>query len=308
MPLSNHQPLLHKTDMPMMHSSDIYGLKSQRLIQRLCRLKGGTRVARRLAGFLDQSFFKGRWTALDRDGVKFSLNVNSELEWQILAYGGFDFSLLDILKTAIAKDSVFIDIGANIGCICLPLAKHVGDRGCVLSFEADPAIFKKLQHNTSLNSFAQWRGFNHALGSTPGTLTFHRAANTGSFGHAVGSLYASDWHSGGSTFEVSVDTLDRVLDKDQVNRVDAIKIDVEGAEMDVLRGALQTIERYRPILCLEVCEHTYTSAGWTPQDLFELLSPFGYSFEALDERNPGRTRQLQGPDDRDYLTLVARVS
>lgn len=294
--------------MQMINSSDIYGLKSQRLIQRLCRLKGGTRVARRLAGFLDQFFFNGRWAALDSDGVKFSLNVSSELEWQILAYGGFDFPLLEILKTVVAKGSVFIDIGANIGCICLPLAKYVGPSGCVLSFEADPVVFQKLQNNSSLNSFVQWRGYNHALGSTSGTLTFHRAASTGSFGHAVGSLYESDWHTGGSTFDVSVDTLDRAIEKDQINRVDVIKIDVEGAEMDVLRGSLQTIEKFRPILCLEVCEHTYTTAGWTPQDLFDLLSPFGYSFEALDERNPGRTRALRGPNDRDYLTLVARVS
>jgi FkbM family methyltransferase len=215
--------------------------------------------------------------------------------------------ILPNLVTFLDSPEWVVDIGANIGCICLPLAKHVGDRGCVLSFEADPAVFQKLQDNFSLNSFPQWRGFNEALGSSPGTLTFHRAASSGSFGNAIGSLYANDWHAGGSTFEVSIDTLDRVLGRDQINRVDVIKIDVEGAEMDVLRGSLQTIEKYRPILCLEVCEHTYTSAGWTPQDLFDLLTPFGYSFEALDERNPGQTRPLRGPHDRDYLTLVARV-
>jgi FkbM family methyltransferase len=295
------------TDPLILNSSDFSGLKSQRFIQRLCKLKGGTRVARHLAGVLDQFFFNRRWIALDRDGVKFSLNVNSELEWQILAYGGFDFPLIDMLKSVVSTDSVLIDIGANIGCISLPLAKCVGTDGCVLSFEADPAVFQKLQDNFSLNSFPQWRGFNEALGSSPGTLTFHRAASSGSFGHAIGSLYANDWHAGGSTFEVGIDTLDRVLGRDQINRVDVIKIDVEGAEMDVLRGSLQTIEKYHPILCLEVCEHTYTSAGWTPQDLFDLLTPFGYSFEALDERNPGQTRPLRGPHDRDYLTLVARV-
>lgn len=295
------------TDSLMLNSSDSSGLKSQRVIQRLCKLKGGTRVARRLAGFLDQFFFNTRWAALDRDGVKFSLNVKSELEWQILAYGGFDFPLIDMLKSVVIKGSTFIDIGANIGCISLPLAKYVGSDGHVLSFEADPPVFQKLQDNFSLNTFPQWRGFNEALGSAPGTLTFHRAASTGSFGHAVGSLYANDWHAGGSTFEVSIDTLDRVLDREHINRVDVIKIDVEGAEMDVLRGSLQTIERYHPILFLEVCEHTYTSAGWTPRDLFDLLTPFGYSFAALDERNPGQTRPLRGALDRDYLTLVARV-
>lgn len=292
---------------PMSNSEDILSLYFQKFIQSLCRVKGGTRFARYFADFLNQFFFKGRWTALDRDGVKFSLNVKSELEWQILAYGGFDFPLITVLKNNLKVGSVFIDIGANIGCISLPLAKYVGVDGYVLSFEADPCIFQMLVSNSSLNSFPQWRGVNQALGSTTGVLTFHRAASADSFGHAVGSFYASDWHSGGSALEVSVETLDRVLDANPVDHVDVIKIDVEGAEMDVLRGALHTIERYRPVICLEVCEHTYRTAGWTPQDLFDLLSPFGYSFEALDELNPGQTRALQGPNDREYLTLVARV-
>jgi FkbM family methyltransferase len=284
------------------------GLNAQQLIRTLCSVKGGTRIARRLATLLNRYIFRGKWLASDRDGVKYSLNVNSELEWQILAYGGFDFPLLDLLKSVLPAGSVFIDIGANIGCISLPLAKHIGSNGKVLSFEADPVVFDKLSENHALNLFPQFSGFNQALGSSEGTLTFHRASSTGSFGDAIGSLYASNWHSGGSTFEVGVKTLDSFFETQLIHRVDVIKIDVEGTEIDVLQGALSTIEKYRPILCLEVCEHTYTAAGWTPQDLFQMLSPYGYSFEALDEKNPGQTRSLQGPNDRDYLTLVARVS
>jgi FkbM family methyltransferase len=280
---------------------------SQKAIQRLCRVKGGTRVARWLAGFLNRVAFKGEWIAQDREGVWFALNVDSELEWQVLAYGGFDFALLDYLRSVLQPGAVFVDVGANVGCVCLPAANRVGARGRVLAFEADPAVFERLQRNASLNDLPQWRGQALALGRSAGAMTLHRGAGSGAFGQAVGSLYASDWHQGGSTVQVPVDTLDHALEAGAADRVDVIKIDVEGAELDVLKGGLATIQRHQPLLCVEVCEHTYTSAGWCPKDLFDLLAPMGYSFEALDERNPGKTRALQGPQDRDYLTLVARV-
>lgn len=284
-----------------------FGLISQRWVQRFCRVKGGTRLARCLAGFMNQHFFKGKWLAVDRGGVRFGLNVDSELEWQVLAYGGFDLGLLEYLGKWLKPGAVFMDVGANVGCVCLPAAAWVGSGGRVLAIEADPTVFERLQFNAALNGQPQWRGINIALGSAPSTMTFHRGANTGAFGQAVGSLYASDWHEGGTTFDVSVDTLDRLLETESVDRVDVIKIDVEGAEMDVLKGGMAALRKYHPVLCLEVCEHTYTSAGWGPQDLFDLLSPLGYSFEALDDHHPGQTRALRGPEDRDYLTLVARV-
>lgn len=287
--------------------SNFFAFYSQKLIQSLVRVKGGIRVARFIARLLNDAFFKGKWAAIDGQGVKYRLDIISELEWQILCYGGFDLPLLAVLKRHLRLGDTFIDIGANVGCISLPLVSHLGVDGHVLAFEADPEIFQKLQTNASSNSFIQLSGFNHAIGSTTGSVVFHRATNSSSFGQAVGSLYASDWHSGGSTFQVNVDSLDRVLDKHPVKRVHAIKIDVEGAEMDVLRGSLLTIERNLPLFVIEVCKHTYISAGWTPQDLFDLLSPFGYSFEALDEKNPGQTRPLPGIIDVDYLTIVARV-
>ncbi|MFM7244192.1 MAG: FkbM family methyltransferase, partial [Planctomycetaceae bacterium] len=119
-------------------------------------------------------------------------------------------------------------------------------------------------------------------------------------------LYSNDWHSGGSAFEVEVRTLDSVINALNVSHVDFIKIDVEGAEIDVLKGSLQTLESHRPTLCIEVCPHTYSAAGWTTQDLVELLLPFGYRFEVLSGHS-GQTRPLSSSGDTDFLNLIARV-
>jgi FkbM family methyltransferase len=284
------------------------GLIAQKMVQLLCSVRGGTYVARRLAHFLNRNFFKGQWIVLDRERMYFAVDVESELEWQVLAYGGFDFGLQDYLKAVLFEGDVFLDIGGNIGCVCIPGASWVGPQGRSMAFEADPVVFKRLQHNAMLNVLPQWKGHSFGLSKAPGTLTFHRGPDSGAFGQAVGSLYASDWHQEGAVVEVAVDTLDHVLEGEPLERIDVIKIDVEGAELDVLKGGMKTLERFLPILCIEVCEHTYTAAGWCPADLFELLSPLGYTFEALDEKSPGQTRKLLGSGDRDYLTLIARAT
>jgi hypothetical protein len=145
-----------------------------------------------------------------------------------------------------------------------------------------------------------------ALGSESGVKTFYRPPSNGVFSEAVGSLYASEWHSGDSAFDVEIRTLDSVLQGRNINQDDFIKIDVEGAEIDVLKGSLQTLERHQPTLCIEVCAHTYDAAGWNTQDLMELLLPFGYRFEVLDGRS-GLTRPLSSHSDTEFLNLIARA-
>lgn len=281
------------------------GLMLQKTLRSLVRYKGGTRLARLLARKADSAYFKGQWYAQARE-LHYLLDIKSEIELQLLLYGGFDQGLLSYLGSSLSPGDTFIDVGANIGAVSLPAAAIVGTEGHVFAFEADPLIFDKLNTNINLNSFPYLEPLNQALGSEAETKTFYRPPSNGVFSEAVGSLYSSDWHSGGSAFQVEVRTLDSVLHALNVSQVDFIKIDVEGAEIDVLKGSLQTIEAHRPNLCIEVCPHTYSAAGWTTQDLMELLLPFGYRFEVLDGHS-GQTRPLISSTDTDFLNLIARA-
>jgi FkbM family methyltransferase len=296
------QPTLKSTMNTSRHSR---GLKLQKTLQSLVKLRGGTRVARFLARKANSVYFKGQWFAQARD-LHCLLDVQSEIELQLLLYGGFDQALLRYLASSLSPGDTFVDVGANIGAISIPAAAMVGPAGHVFSFEADPQIFDKLTTNINFNSLPQLEPLKEALGSESGVKTFYRPPSNGVFSEAVGSLYASEWHSGDSAFDVEIRTLDSVLQGRNINQDDFIKIDVEGAEIDVLKGSLQTLERHQPTLCIEVCAHTYDAAGWNTQDLMELLLPFGYRFEVLDGRS-GLTRPLSSHSDTEFLNLIARA-
>jgi len=127
---------------------------------------------------------------------------------------------------------IVIDIGAYVGLYTCMAAEKVGSAGRVISFEPDPANYRQLLSNVTLNGFCNVTMVASALSERPGRANlFIKHHGT------VSSLGGS-----GSCVEVAVDTLDNVLKRMGVPKVDLIKIDVEGFELQVLRGAVQTIK------------------------------------------------------------------
>lgn len=249
-----------------------------RMIQswvRLCvRIPGATRVVHPLLMRLQSRFLHRDLAARDSAGVAFHVDSRSQIEWSVLAYGCFEPELLDFLRAHLSPGMTFLDVGANIGCISLPSAKWVSPGGSVVGFEPDPAVFSRLVKNANANPELNVRTINTALGKTNGALRFFRSASDGAFSQATGSLYRSDWHDGGSELEIKVERLDGLWPA--AERIDVMKIDVEGAEFDVLTGAERTLRAWRPTLLIEVCPHTAAASHWQPQQLFEFLRTMGY--------------------------------
>jgi FkbM family methyltransferase len=132
---------------------------------------------------------------------------------------------------------VFFDIGANMGYYTLIAAKKVGPTGRVDSFEPSPRMFNELKFNLELNKFNNVHINNIALGDEPGVARLSRYDR----GREVyGSLSTRSFP--GATIigydEVALETLDNYMVKKGIKQVDMIKMDVEGAEFLVLKGAV----------------------------------------------------------------------
>jgi FkbM family methyltransferase len=82
---------------------------------------------------------------------------------------------------------------------------------------------------------------------------------------------------------VSVDTLDNIVNECGIDKVDLIKIDVEGTELELLRGSLNLLRKHKPVLLIEV----HYGFGWRPQEIYDLLEGYGYSL-TMDKR-PAKT-------------------
>lgn len=160
--------------------------------------------------------------------------------------GSYEPGVLRFMQTACREHSVIIDVGANIGAITLYAAKLV-PKGRVLAFEPLPEIMKDLVANVRLNNVNHVSLHQVALGSRA-TRAQIRPDLTERGSSSLLS-YGSSGHEFGALVDIEIRTLDEFTNG--LERVDLIKIDVEGYEAEVLRGATQTIARYRPDIVLE---------------------------------------------------------
>jgi FkbM family methyltransferase len=185
--------------------------------------------------------------------------------------------LLRLLEDGLRTGDVFMDVGANTGFFVLPISELVGNEGRVLAFEPAPDAAHLLR------SAARARGvlsridlYEIALSDEVGSLAL-RADPAHPDDTTKRSLFIDD---GPVVAEVPIRSLDELVGSGDVelpHGIDAVKIDVEGAEMRVLTGMRRTIERYRPrVMVIETIERHLNRAGSSVSDVDRFLRDVGY--------------------------------
>ncbi len=154
-------------------------------------------------------------------------------------YGEFSQGEVELFDAVLSPDHVVLDIGANIGAHTVFFAKKVQH---VIAFEPQRLVFQTLCANVALNNLTNVHTHQVAVGNEPGELLIPvldpEAENN------FGGLPAMGHSAGEPVPLLPIDMMD-------LARVDFIKIDVEGAELEVLKGATQTINRFKPVLYVE---------------------------------------------------------
>lgn len=154
-----------------------------------------------------------------------------------------EFNHLDMF---LEPGAVFIDIGANTGIYTLKAAQKLGPKGIVIAVEPTPFVFTSLVRNVRENGFANVRLRNLCCGKSTGLANFYQ-----NFDRPVAfSLKQHDEKA--APLSVLCVALDDLLEWEMPGRVDFIKMDVEGAEPEVIAGARKTIQTYRPVILAEI--------------------------------------------------------
>jgi FkbM family methyltransferase len=203
-----------------------------------------------------------------RFGARFECDLRDKLTREIYYYG-FELKDCRVLRRLVRPGQVVIDAGANVGYYSLLIASWLRREGSVHSFEPFPDTASRFTRNLSLNP--QLRG----------VIRLHRMALsdfTGTTGMNVpdGLNQGCNFLGEGGERKVPVITLDEFCDREGVERLDLIKADVEGSEMALLRGAEQTLRRFRPILMIEVNPTTLRRFNYMAQDLIGAIGSYGY--------------------------------
>ena len=186
-----------------------------------------------------------------RHGRFFVLDTDLYVSRSLQVYGEWTEAEIRLLSPMLRPGDCVADIGANLGSHTVPFARTVGDDGRVIAFEPQPRIFQLLASNVTINGLANVQLYQAACAAAPGMLKLPHIdyATPGNFGGArIRSLEAQGQAAGSSVHYVPVVRLDDVFDGDRLNLV---KVDVEGMEKDVLTGAARTLGRFRPLLYVE---------------------------------------------------------
>jgi len=224
----------------------------------------------------------------DFDGdLKFELDLDGHMGSQIFWYGSYSRHELRLLDRIVKPGMTVMDVGANAGEVTLFVAKRVGPTGRVFSFEPLDVMADRLTLNVAMNHLDQVEVVRMGLSDADGEVPIYSAAEAfhdGTHHEGLGTIYPG----GPRTKElqrIQLTTADKWAASRDLDRVDVMKIDVEGAELPVIHGALGLVETHRPWLFLEVQELTASNASYTAGDVLDALTPFGYRFYRI-QRDP----------------------
>lgn len=201
------------------------------------------------------------------DGINYELDLIELIDSSLYHRGCFEPHTTATITKYVQPGMTALDVGANIGCHTLRLARLVGETGRVIAFEPTPWGFAKLQKNISLNE-------SH-------NITLEKLALSDSNGDDSVFLRSS-WHLDGTTGDegkkpVTFIRLDDYVSQMGLTQIDFIKLDVDGYESRVLRGALATISRFRPMIIVE-CSTKPDAVNANVVDTIDTLDSLGYGF------------------------------
>ncbi len=214
-------------------------------------------------------------TPLQNDGLVCFVNTKDLIGWKIFFYGEYEASTNRILEKLVKKGDVVIEAGANIGSETLLLSRHVGDNGMIYGFEPNPYTFQRLKINVDINELSNVQVFELALGERDKDIHFNIYPK-GFCNPGMSSKYMST----PITREISVKqlTLDSFVKEQGIKNVDFIKMDIQGAEMDLLDGSKEVITKYRPTIFTEAEDYFVNTEG-----LYNKLKGFGYDVSRIND-------------------------
>lgn len=223
------------------------------------------------------------------------LRFGSDLSLAIYVGGAFEPNEFTVLDRILEPGGTFIDIGANEGVYSLYAAARVGRKGRVVAVEPSPREIASLRANLSLNPRLHVSVVEAAVAETNGWADFHVAE----FAHAGQNALASLATGAIPIVEkraVPTVALDTLVERLPGGKVDIVKIDVEGAELGVLRGAAETLRKSRPVFLLEVARE-----GEAPDPkLLSLLEEAKYAVSVIDDPSGSVLPIEDVPEDRAF--------
>jgi FkbM family methyltransferase len=218
-----------------------------------------------------------------RRGIRWKLDLNEGIDFSIFLLGCFEKGTVKALDRLIRKGDTVIDIGANIGAHTIHMAQKVSNNGRVFALEPTDFAFKKLVQNVNINL------------DLSGRIKLRQILLVDTDNDSSKEIYSS-WplinshdshkvHQGvkKTIIGASKIRLDDFISFENIDKVDLIKLDVDGNELEVLKGGIELINKFSPIFVMELAPDQYEKKE-NFDKVVELLISMGYRFLSLNEK------------------------
>jgi FkbM family methyltransferase len=246
-----------------------------------------------------------------RQGVTYELDLSQGIDFAIYLGGMFERMTRVALAELTEPGSLVLDIGANIGAHTLHLARLVGPNGRVMAFEPTDFAFRKLRRNLDLNPplASRVEALHCFLAASDGASVPKAIYSSWPLEAATG-LHAKHLGREMQTEAAQARSLDSILSERANRKVQLVKLDVDGFECDVLRGATSLLRDTRPIFVMELAPYALEERGTSLDQLLAYFIPNGYGLydERTRKRLPSEAKELQRMvADGESMNVVVRA-
>lgn len=192
----------------------------------------------------------------------------------LIVRGTLEPPVQEALRRLLAPGDVFYDVGANVGFFTILGARLVGPQGRVVAFEPVPACARAVGHNIALNEFAHAEIREEAVGAASGRAQL-LVVGEASWSHLASTGRHADVRD---EIDVTVVSIDALVEAGTIPPPDVLKIDTEGAELQAITGMRATIEHHRPAIVCELHD--------TNREFLALMDELDYTTTNLDGPTP----------------------
>jgi FkbM family methyltransferase len=235
------------------------------------------RIVNSIYSYNRKALQKGVWVTKQYLNVKYNLQINlfskDLIDHKILFTGAYERGTNSVLEAHVKPGDVVLEAGANTGTETLLISRLVGNQGKVWAFEPVPHVVNKLKSNLALNDIENVLVMELALGETRKEISFY-VYPVSHPNQGMGSKVLEN--AGLEKITVLQTTLDSLMDEGELPRIDFLKMDVQGAELDILCGGFSCISKCHPKIFLEASENLSNL-----QAIYKYLIELNYSIQLI---------------------------
>ncbi|MGI0073092.1 MAG: FkbM family methyltransferase [Nitrosotalea sp.] len=236
-------------------------------------------------------------------GLRLYIYPKDENTRVIYLTGYYEPNEFKILDKLLKQGMSFLDAGANMGLYTIFASRKVGKSGLVIAIEPSSREFERLRANVKINQLKNVQMIQAAISLKEGEADL-LVANDDHVGHNTLGNFAYDDVILKQKERVIVKTIDGIVSKLNLPRLDIIKMDIEGSEFFALQGAEKTLKHFKPILMIELFNQSLKPQGCDTDMIFHFLTSLGYIIYGFDElANLSELKKVDGSSSQNVFAM-----